>query len=705
MAITTPAPPIGCYGHRMSTTQNFIGWENKPTANAPYDSLRLEYSINGGASWVVIADMSGSSIYFIHIASALAAYLYRVRATNSAGTSAYSTSSTATITKPAPPTIGSVVRVSDTQHTVSWTRNATTAAPYTTMNVQRYDNAGSTWVTIRAGLAGTATSYSDTTTVANRRYNYRVYASNTAGTGGSGETGSIDTTPSAPSSLHATRAVSDIALTWNDNSKVEAGFEIYESEDGGAYALLHTTFANATGYTHTSPASAKTHTYKVRAKATTGGTLYSVYSAVSETIQLPTAPNVPTGLTGGTFDGTEEITLGWTHNPVDSTEQTYYEMQYRLVGAGSWSTTGAIESGVSSHTFAAATLSNGEDYEWQVKTKGQYVDYSGYSATQTIKTSARPTAALVEPPSEGTTITEPSITVEWAYYDAEGTAQTKYRVVLYDEVGTLVLKTHNGTGSASTRLVEYVLEDGVNYQVGVTVWDSDGMESAETIFGIVVEYAEPMAPTVAVEYDIETGSANIEVTNPEPTGGEPAVIYNDVYRVINGVAELLVGGVDPNGTCTDYIPLTNGTNGYYAVAYSALPSATTSSVEEIDAYGVGGYIYLNGGSAFGTVAVLRFDPSVKEDKSRETSLEGFAGRTSPVLYEGEAVTQELALSCTFLSLDALAELDTLIAETGLKMYRDAAGRRVLCATPGGYSINHSSDDLIAVSLKVMRVEA
>jgi hypothetical protein len=78
--------------------------------------------------------------------------------------------------------------------------------------------------------------------------------------------GEIESTPTAPTSLAAISALSQISLTWSDNSNNETGF-IVERRIGisGAFMELTTVAANVTSFTDTGLAANTTFEYQVRA--------------------------------------------------------------------------------------------------------------------------------------------------------------------------------------------------------------------------------------------------------------------------------------------------------------------------------------------------------------------------------------------------------------------------------------------------------
>jgi len=121
---------------------------------------------------------------------------------------------------PTAPSAVSTSRTSDTQLVTSWTNNSTggstTSAPYLSQNVQRKDNVNTSPVTVVTGLSGAATSFTDNTTIANRRYEYRVVAVNSTGSTTSAWAAATQTTPAGPSNAVATKSGSDIVTTFTE---------------------------------------------------------------------------------------------------------------------------------------------------------------------------------------------------------------------------------------------------------------------------------------------------------------------------------------------------------------------------------------------------------------------------------------------------------------------------------------------------------
>lgn len=305
------------------------------------------------------------------------------------------------IAAPAAPSSVSFSRVSDTSTKVSWANNATSGEPYETLTLQRSVNGGS-WVTVSSSIGGTTTSYTNGT-AANWRIDYQVRANNDAGSSGYASSSSyIFTTPDAPTSPLRTgpsAGAGDQVVSWTN----EAGYSEYNTEvwgaDNGNWALRATVGSGATSWTHTAPDPTKKWKYKVRHKTTTGtqGTLYSAYSAeTTETAGQTTPPLAPTNLQpkGIQVDPTLPQSLAWTFNPGQAGDtQTNREVQHRLAGATSWTTTGKVASASTSYSLPANTYLDGQTVEWQVRTWGADPVESPWSELATFTTVVTPLPA------------------------------------------------------------------------------------------------------------------------------------------------------------------------------------------------------------------------------------------------------------------------------------------------------------------------
>ena len=145
IAYETPNAPSGCSATRNSDTKATVSWSNgSTTTTKPRTATLVERSTDGG-SWTQVASVGASATsYSDNGISANHRYVYRVRASNTAGKSGYSTSGYIYTTPAAPASVtASKTSASSVQVAI------TGAAPY----ASAYDVAvtldgGTTWDTI-----------------------------------------------------------------------------------------------------------------------------------------------------------------------------------------------------------------------------------------------------------------------------------------------------------------------------------------------------------------------------------------------------------------------------------------------------------------------------------------------------------------------------------------------------------------------------
>jgi len=440
---------------------------------------------------------------------------------------------------PSPIDTAVVTRVSDTQQNLTWNNNATDDAPYTAIYIERYDNLTGNYYTI-ATLSDTATSYSDTTTSANRLYIYRIRAGNDYAYSTYVVTNNINTTPAVPTSVTAIRISGTVQLTWVDNATNEDNYELAQREslDTGAtweawdYTTLPDQAAGTTSYTDVAPYAYGQ--YKVRA-IETDDSLNSAWVESNEVIEI-TPPDAPTGLAPDalTLDADNAYTFSWNHNDVDGTAQTKFSLQYRIVG-GSFSATPLYDEEVSvieSVTIPASTFTNDNDYEWQIKTWGEHADASSYSDIATFNTTTSPISTITDP-TISIDYAYSELTVEWTYTQAESHNQVQYLCKLYDENNLLLESKQVSsvvvTGIADSCTFTYALSNETDYKVTLQVQESDELWSTETEVEFTSGFLEPMTPTITLDVDRETGSIDITIVNPAVVTDYDKISTQDSY--------------------------------------------------------------------------------------------------------------------------------------------------------------------------------
>jgi microcystin-dependent protein len=282
---------------------------------------------------------------------------------------------------PLSPTNVNTTRVSESSAKTTWTNRDTAGEPWASVHVQRDDGANDVWNTWVGSLSGGATSFTDSGLSSNYAYRYRVKSRNGEGDSAVVEGDLIYTTPAVPASVVRTGLNgANQVITWDNNVSTYMDHRILveRSVNGGAWTQIAETARNSTTYTDTYGAThaAERIKYRVRARTNGGaqGTLYSAYSAeTTETTGVTTPPDAPTNLSpaGNTVinpNFTKVFT--WQHHSTDTSPQSGYQIQWRVVGAGSWTVRAKVLSATPSATLAAATFPDNSDLEWQVRTWG-----------------------------------------------------------------------------------------------------------------------------------------------------------------------------------------------------------------------------------------------------------------------------------------------------------------------------------------------
>lgn len=656
---------------------------------------------------------------------------------------------------PAAPTGCGASRVSDTQSTVTWTNTnpSSSTAPYQYIDVQRSTNDGA-WTTIAS--PATTTSYSDKTLSANHKYSYRVRARNGAGSSAfTTASAPFATTPAAPGTPTATKGATNITVTWGSDPPYATGLELWHSANGvWDGAALATLTGTATTYTHASPSTLVTHAYRLRATTTTPA-LTGGYSGTSNTVALTAPPNAPSNLSPASVadDASTPTIFTWKHNPVDTTLQTKYQVQHRVVGAGSWTIGSITSSGTSSYTLAGGVYANGQNIEWQVRTWGQAstggsdgTGASPFSTSAVLTLSTTPVASVVSPApprtvTDGaTTASSPTVTsatanftnadvgssvtggsipagatiltvnsatsvtmsanststasavtltitdiynlaamtVQWAYSDAEATAQAQAVATLYGS-GLSLIEQQTVVGPASQFTFTTPVANGSTYTVGVKVQDGSGLWSTEAQQAFSVIYSQPPQPTMLLTWDSSNESVAIAITNP-PTGlGQVDAVATEVWRSIGGDVWILISSITGlSSSVIDYIPDLVQTNSYKVVAVSALPSRIESAIVPITPPAVVGMV-VNAGPSFAVATRLPYNPEAANSAGRAKVLQQFAGRTDPVEFVGDhrstVIDIQAVLSDQLVDVATIDDITFIADLPAPACYRDPSGAR------------------------------
>lgn len=186
---TPPAAPSSAAASAPTATQVNLTWRDNSSNESGF---KIERKTGAGGTYAQIATTgAGATSYTNSAMTGGTTYVYRVRATNSAGDSAYSneaTVTTPTATLPAAPTALTATAVSRTQVNLAWADNASNENGF---SVERSAD-GVTFAQVGT-VPANVTTYVSTGLRRNRSYWFRVRAYNGSGNSGYSNTATART--------------------------------------------------------------------------------------------------------------------------------------------------------------------------------------------------------------------------------------------------------------------------------------------------------------------------------------------------------------------------------------------------------------------------------------------------------------------------------------------------------------------------------
>lgn len=525
--------------------------------------------------------------------------------------------------------------VSDSQANLAWTIDAPASRPITDFVVRRYSNVLPNGTDVRT-LGGGARSWQDSGLEPDRRYQWTFIARNAAGSS-SGTTPALYTTPARPGRPVATRDGTTAHVTVQGTSTI-ATSAVWQYRVGGG-AATNISGGDLNGLTHASAPTGGALEYRTAAVA---GGLQSAWSEWSLPLQMLAAPYAPTDTTPSTVDAAVAggLPISWVHNAADGSPQTAYSIRHRTVG-GSWTTIAKTTSTASERVIAG--IGNGTDREIQISTWGSHADQSDWSPVRTIRTHARPTATITSP---ATSLSVASMLVGWTYSNAQ--PQAGWRVTILK--GAVQVGQWQGV-SADLRehAPPVVLDNGGTYTVRVEVQNAYGQWSAPVTRTTTVTYAAPPTPTVTATWDPDEGSVDVAITTPPAETGQPAATGLYVQRSVDGGEwETIATGLPLTTTVTDPIPPLKATINYRAVTTSAIDTTAASTPATVGTDVTHGWIWLNGGPGWATVARLRAAPSIAWEPGWVTEEVELDGRDYPVIFDARQRADAGTISASLL---------------------------------------------------------
>ena len=442
-----PAAPRVTIGNSSASGKPQLTWAAVDGA-AKYEIYRSTQQSTGYS----LLGTTTSTSYVNTGAAVGKTYYYRVKAVNSAGTSAYSNivSGRAKAAIPAAP------RVTIGNSSASGKPQLTWAA---VDGAVKYEIYRSTQQSTGFTLLGTttSTSYVNTGAAVGKTYYYKVRALNVDGAAGAySSTVSGAAKAVAPAAPTVTMTYSDGGkpkLTWSAVSGA-ASYRVYRSESRGTgYSLLGTT--TSTSYVNTGAAVGKTYYYRVKAVNSAGTSAYS--NIVSGTARTP-APAAPV-LKGGTSSASGKPQLTWA--AVNGAAK--YDVYRSNSADGTFSKVGSTDK----TTYVNTGAVKGVTYFYKIRAVGAS-GASGFSNTVAIHV-----AGVVKAPAavvlSGIKADAAGITVTWKTTANADTynvlrrdaSNTAWKVIARGVSGTSYKDTTVARGVMYSYTVQGVAADGV----------------------------------------------------------------------------------------------------------------------------------------------------------------------------------------------------------------------------------------------------
>lgn len=498
------------------------------TGGAPITSYTVAYKA-GAFTCPATADgtwarrtTSNTSITIIGLANDNA-YQLCVRATNSAGDSTWSGTSSSPSDRPGQPTGLQFLSSGPDQLTVAWTAPvATGVSAITGYTVQwcsaRNDVCASSWST----ASSTGTSYTISGLTASTSYGVRVQAVNNRGTGSSSSTRFASTTaataPSTPSGL--TTSIDDrrISLQWTAPRANGAPITHYTVD----CRLASTAIASGTCGSSDWVRFSTTSTTSVTISGLANGTAYEIRvsatnragsSGWNSVTATPAArPRIPFDVQAS--NSGRNITVTWTAPPSGGSPISSYTVEFCSGGCTTWRSR-TVSGNPPATTTTLTGLTEGTTYRVRVRANNQAGE-SGWSVSDTATTPTRPgtpTNLTI------TTFGNDDLTATW-------TAPTAVSGISHYNVQRCTARANNlgvwscisgwsnaGTATDTSHVVTGLL-GSTSYSVRVQAANAAGTSGWSNTYTITTD--PPTAPETPSEFTATAGNRQVRLSWTAP---------------------------------------------------------------------------------------------------------------------------------------------------------------------------------------------
>jgi predicted phage tail protein len=559
--VTTSDAPTTVAGSSGNTQVSLTWTAPASSGGAAITDYQIQYSSNSGSTWATFADGTSSSTSAIVTGLTNGtSYIFRVAATNSVGTSAYSAASSAVTpaTTPSAPTALTGF-TANAQAPLMWAVPASDGGSAITDYVIQYSSdSGTTWTTF---ADGTSTSQSAIVTglTNGTSYIFRVAAVNAVGTS-SYSTASPAvtprTTPDAPTAVTGIAGNAQASLTWtaptSNGGAAITDYIVQSSTDGTNWTTFADGTSTTTSATVTGLTNGTSYTFRVAAANAAGNSSYSTASAAVTPVTTAGAPTAVAGTAGNT-----QVSLIWTPpTSTGGTAITDYIIQSSTNGT-TWTTFADDTSTAASATVTG--LTNGTSYTFRVAA----VNAVGAGSYSTASSSVTPMTTAEAPTAVTGAAGAAQVALTWTAPTSNGGAAITDYVIQSSTDGSTWTTFADGTSAATSATVTG-LSNGTAYTFRVAAVNAAGTSTYSTVSESVTPLTTAGAPTSLAGI---SGNTEVSLTwiAPASNGGTTITDYIVQSSTDGSTWTTFADGLSM-ATSTTVTGLSNGTSYTFRVA-------------------------------------------------------------------------------------------------------------------------------------------
>jgi hypothetical protein len=459
----------------------------------------------------------------------------------------------------------------------------------------------------------------------------------------------------------------NFTITWT-HAAIGLSSQIALSIDGGKTwrTIVESVAVSAESVTYNFIDETESSLAKIRVRAS-DGTYHSDWDESDGvfTIQHNLPPSPPTNLSpsGVAVDNTLVQRLSWQHNdPNINDTQSKAVIEWKLQSASTWNVIN-VNSHLEYFDVSANVFPVGE-ITWRVKTHDQTGIASPYSDIAVFTTAEPTDAPVILSPSSVISVAKPNIS--WTVPE-----QIAYQIVIDNTLGETVWDTGEVNSTNKARTVGVTLLNGGQYVIKLRTKNNAGLWSNDAILNATVSYTPPPKPTLTVSS--ATGHIVLDFANPSPSGTQPNIGGNEVYKRINGEWVRVVEGVMYQ--YRDYAVASGKEYEYKVRAISADNETFTDSDSASNSVNFSGVWLHDITNPEQTVFNFKYDGGGRASNWEiESAIMRFKGRKRPVIETGEMEDYIVSFNLKLRTEDERTALETIAYSRNIVCYRDGRGR-------------------------------